>query len=685
MLALLRTRSPLPPTAAAITTTDALDDALRSFQDSLDPEQKTKFQIIKAVPDAHAVAEFTHQLDQENAKRQSRCVSARISPLLESIQQFSGIVETFVSSHPQIAALIWGSIKLVLQIASNFTAYFDDLSGLLMIIGKRCPRFHEYQKLYGHSTGLQKALCDFYAAISLGIQQASKLEQLCDHNHKIAYWRARTQRHGSTGQWLTRTDQFVQWSVGDNSGVFWCTGKLGSGKTVMTGYIVQEMSAKSSPGTEKLAYFFCQHDNEASLQATTILKSIIKQCLDQDEKLYDANAFAIDALLESPNDLDGLEAFLSKLVSGLSRIVIILDGIDECSNKEMKTTLKSLRELVLQKTSGLKLYLAGDERITDLIASSLDPTHGINTGCLEARIDLQALVRQLVATKRQDEDLVIGDDHLHQEIVDVLCTASQGMLLWIMFQLEELCSRKTDESIRTALKNLPKDLFETYNRLLTRIIEEGSMDVCKKVFRYMAVAKRPLTSEELGEAISIEPCQPYFMRERMINNPTNIIRWCHGLAVLDELNETLQFAHSSVRDFFCSLETKHVVLHGFHFVQEQVDREFGDICVTYLSFNDFKQQLAKSPKQPLLLNPMVMANQALTSDTSSILLQKASELINKRHKSTLLALTYIRLLTSSSPFMGSVCNASSRNQERRSAALYIVHPGPGRTRMDYRQ
>jgi len=117
MLALLRPRSPLPPTAAAATTTDALDDALRSFQDSLDPEQKTKFLIIKAVPDAHAVAEFTHQLDQENAKRQSRCVSARISPLLESIQQFSGIVETFVSSHPQIAALNWGSIKLVLQVS----------------------------------------------------------------------------------------------------------------------------------------------------------------------------------------------------------------------------------------------------------------------------------------------------------------------------------------------------------------------------------------------------------------------------------------------------------------------------------------------------------------------------------------------------------------------------------------
>jgi hypothetical protein len=119
MLSLFRPRSTVPP---AVTTlpTDTLNDALRSFQDCLNPEQKAKLQAIKAVPDAHAVAEFTHQLDQENARRKSRCVAARISPLLESIQQFSGVVETFVSSHPQVAALIWGSVKLVLQVSQSY-------------------------------------------------------------------------------------------------------------------------------------------------------------------------------------------------------------------------------------------------------------------------------------------------------------------------------------------------------------------------------------------------------------------------------------------------------------------------------------------------------------------------------------------------------------------------------------
>lgn len=102
---------------AAVATTDALDVALKSFQNALEPEQKRTLEAIKAIPDAHAVTEFTYQLDQENAKRKSRCVAARISPVLEAIQQFSGIIETFVSSHPQIAALVWGSIKLVLQVS----------------------------------------------------------------------------------------------------------------------------------------------------------------------------------------------------------------------------------------------------------------------------------------------------------------------------------------------------------------------------------------------------------------------------------------------------------------------------------------------------------------------------------------------------------------------------------------
>ncbi|KAG9849747.1 hypothetical protein KCU98_g2699, partial [Aureobasidium melanogenum] len=678
MLSRSRSRSPIPPTAATAISINALRDAIKSFQNCLEPDQKARLEAIKAVPDAHAVAQFTYQLDQENAKRKSRCVAARISPLLDSVQQFSGIVETFVSSNPHIAALVWGSVKLVLQIASNFTTYFDNLSALLMTIGKRCPKFQEYQKLYRDSTDLQKVLCDFYSVVvrcceqaiivlrrpgyiqllksvtssfnvdfapiitqidrhseevketirlaeaklnvaerqdqrtereaaekyrlssmlyrkerekieadwaaqmqleKRKIRQASKLEQFSDYNHKIAYWKARTRRHGSTGQWLTQTDEFKQWMTGSVPSVFWFTGILGSGKTVTTAFVVEQLSAKSMQGSEKLVYFFCQYDNETSLKATTILRSIIRQLLNQDDRIFTEHQSKIDALLDNLYDLGLLEVLLSDVVNCLQSVVVIIDGVNECSEPEMKLLLKTLSKL--RKSCGLKLYLAGDDRITSMIMLFLEPSFVVNTHTPEAGTDLQELIHQLVSARREDGDLKTGDPSLYQDIVDILCTASQGMVLWVKFQLEEICSQKTDEDIRRALDHLPKDLSETYNRLLSRIVDEGSEEVCKKVFHFMAAAKKPLSPEELGEAISVVPCQPYFMPERLLNDSDGIVRWCHGLVAFDELDENLQFTHSSVKDFLCGLATEQSTLPGFHFQQDEADRQFGE-CFSFL-------------------------------------------------------------------------------------------------------
>ncbi|KAH0354288.1 hypothetical protein KCU81_g1532, partial [Aureobasidium melanogenum] len=465
------------------------------------------------------------------------------------------------------------------------------------------------------------------------IRQASKLEQFCDYNHKIAYWKARTQRHGSTGQWLTRTDEFKRWIAGSDPNVFWFTGILGSGKTVMTAFVVEQLSAKPTQNFEKLVYFFCQYDNETSLKATTVLRSIIRQLLDQEDRIFTEHESKIDALLDNLYDLSLLESLFTNIINCLKSITVIIDGIDECSNSEMKLLIKTLRSLMLREPSGLKLCLSGDDRITDIITSSLTPSFVVNTHKPEADTDLQELIQQLVTVKREDEDLVATDPSLYQEIVDILCTASQGMVLWVKFQLEEICCQKTDESIRKALNHLPKDLSETYDRLLSRIVEEGSDEVCNKIFRFMAAAKRPLSPEELGEAISVQPCQPYFMPERLLNDINGIVRWCHGLITFDDLDETLQFAHSSVKSFLCSPDTERIAHSDFHFQEHEADRQFGEICVTYLSFNDFKTQAVKYSRSGTALNPMAMASHALRTEPSSIVLNQAQNMISRRAKS----------------------------------------------------
>jgi len=195
----------------------------------------------------------------------------------------------------------------------------------------------------------------------------------------------------------------------------------------MTGYVVELLSAKYSQSTEKLVYFFCQYDNESSLQVTTILQSIIRQLLDQDDDRFTANESSIDALLDNPHNLSSSINLLADITDSLKSVVVILDGVDECSLTEMKLLLKTLRSLMLRQSPGLKLYLAGDSRITHLIESSLNPKFVLSTRVPEARSDLKELVQQLVEARREDEDLVVGDPDLYQVIVDVLFTASQGM------------------------------------------------------------------------------------------------------------------------------------------------------------------------------------------------------------------------------------------------------------------
>jgi hypothetical protein len=204
-----------------------------------------------------------------------------------------------------------------------------------------------------------------------------------------------------------------------------------------------------------------------------------------------------------------------------------------------------------------------------------------------------------------------------------------------MLQLDELCLQDTDKGIRHTLEHLPQDLPETYNRLLTRIIEEGNDEMCNKIFRYMAAAKRPLTPDELGRTILWDPWQPFSVPERLVDNTQNIVRCCHGLITLDDMDDTFQFTHSSVKEFLCSPEPERVKLQSFHFPQHEADLRLGEVCVACLSINDFETQLVGSSKPQACLDPdsKMEISDALSSRISGDTLDKAGDFNTEKLKS----------------------------------------------------
>ncbi|KAF8251991.1 hypothetical protein K440DRAFT_537765, partial [Wilcoxina mikolae CBS 423.85] len=100
--------------------------ALDEFQHNLSPDQKNEFNsIASSIPTANDVVLFTEEIDKKNLGRKSRIMANYISGVLESVQQYCAIIDTFVQSNPGIAALVWGSVKFVILV---FTIVFFRLS-----------------------------------------------------------------------------------------------------------------------------------------------------------------------------------------------------------------------------------------------------------------------------------------------------------------------------------------------------------------------------------------------------------------------------------------------------------------------------------------------------------------------------------------------------------------------------
>jgi len=164
--------------------TAILTHELSAFQDSLDDHQKQEFQKQSSKPDADAVITFVSQLDRQSSGREGRCVAARLFTFLKATQQFSNVVDTFVSSKPSVAALIWGGVKFAILAASNISSYFEKVSHFIMTIGRTCPTYQQFGSLYPSDTGLQTALCDYYAVVVrlctkiVEVSQRSGLRQL---------------------------------------------------------------------------------------------------------------------------------------------------------------------------------------------------------------------------------------------------------------------------------------------------------------------------------------------------------------------------------------------------------------------------------------------------------------------------------------------------------------------------
>jgi hypothetical protein len=188
----------------------------------------------------------------------------------------------------------------------------------------------------------------------------------------------------------------------------------------------------------------------------------------------------------------------------------------------------------------------------------------------------------------------------------------------VALQLDTLwdeCS--TDAEIQDALMDLPKDLDETYSRCLTKIKAKRN-DFSLKILRWVCVAIKPFTVDQLREALAINEETGRIERERM---PTrrDALKCCYNLIMRDDQDRIL-LAHHSVRQFLSSTRADIELVSTTSSECCSTELELGELCVAHLTSSEYSLALqASGDSKVSRVNLNATAAEALRGNVPSFL------------------------------------------------------------------
>lgn len=194
-------------------------------------------------------------------------------------------------------------------------------------------------------------------------------------------------------------------------------------------------------------------------------------------------------------------------------------------------------------------------------------------------------------------------------------TKSSPRFRWVACQIDHLCELPNDKARSKALDKLPRGLPETYERILSRILDshEEIQDLVSRTFQWLAGANYPyLSGAALLEALALKPGDTHLDTDAMTSEE-EILRWCSSLIRKRATGDGIEFAHFTVKEYLLSIDpTKSPKFAAFKICSEESNLYIGKICLTYLNLDKFGS--SPPPNWRSDTEPIVSTGSSQTSD-----------------------------------------------------------------------
>ena len=337
--------------------------------------------------------------------------------------------------------------------------------------------------------------------------------------------------------------------------------------------IIDSLQKATRNKTIGVAYIYCSYNEAQKQSSSNLIASLLQQLLMQQSDIpnHVVALYERHTRIKTRPSLNEYLQALRAIINNFSRIYIIIDGLDECS--EANSTRSS--------------FLAGINDIRPLICTFFTSRY------------LPSIERELPGATRlqveaKDEDIrryltqrlqkweflkrhLDKDPGLRESIIGSIISKARGMFLLARLYIESLTRLITLRKVKAALTALPEGLENMYQEVLERIQGQDTelASLAMKVLGWIYHAKRPLQLPELQHALAVEP-EDTFLDEDGLPERDLLISVCAGLLSLQE-DDTVTFIHYTAQEYF---DRRAPLLF------ENVKASILQTCLTYLSFND---------------------------------------------------------------------------------------------------
>lgn len=282
----------------------------------------------------------------------------------------------------------------------------------------------------------------------------------------IPYQRALRSRHENTGLWIFDTDVFKKWKNSTSSGCLYCYGirksfvsvpkirisnKLifcGSGQrkdgfdvspwlalafespnslSISAG-VVEALAQEVGNDSSGIAYFFCEYDEDNTLDPLAIIGTIIQQLLILQRRIPEPIATAIRDLyghgIRKPTT-EKLIALLCSVMEQYTYVYVVIDAVDEAGPDTQDEILNLVKVLTSVDTTAAKVFFSSRE--SSSISEALRTWPRVNVSEGRTAKDVDAYIRASITKRLTGLEIMQNIPTLQAEAEHELMAKAKGM------------------------------------------------------------------------------------------------------------------------------------------------------------------------------------------------------------------------------------------------------------------